>query len=639
MFQGQGCPELSTMKILHALLVFVILSSGFALGRDPIPQTQLWDMENLGKTPAHEWGKKEGDIREVYFTGEPYKGHPTRVFAYVGIPEGKGPFPGVVLVHGGGGQAFDKWVAHWNANGYAAIAMDTAGNGPGKERLADGGPDQSHDYKFPAFSECTIKDVWTYHAVADVVLAHSLLLSLPEVDKDRTALTGISWGGYLTCLVSGIDQRFKASVPVYGCGFLDDNSVWLKNFAAYDEASRRLWVRNFDPGQHIHRVTFPMLFLNGTNDFAYPLDSHRKTVEQVKPGLATVSIHHRLKHGHIWTFTEVDRFIGSVLAGGEKLVRLGNLKVRDGKAIASLEGFESAASVKLWYTGDTGAWQQRNWQASDGELSGGSALATIPDVRPITFYLEVTDKGGLKTTTTFAELFQDIKDPHRAVLPEPKLENDFYDWHARHAGILRLKKEVAPEIVLVGDSITHMWGGLPTEPNRQNGKESWGRLFGNRALNLGFGWDRTQNAIWRIDHGELDGISPKVVVVHIGTNNLAGTKNHQAGTPEEIAQGIGAVVGRLRKKLPGAKIILMAVFPRGEMAGNPMRAKIQAINSGLPAVAGQFGATLIDISGALLDGNGNFPREMARDFLHPTEKGYQVWADALVEKGGMAWQK
>ena len=77
-----------------------------------------------------------------------------------------------------------------------------------------------------------------------------------------------------------------------------------------------------------------------------------------------------------------------------------------------------------------------------------------------------------------------------------------------------------------------MWGGLPAQPGRANGAESWDALFGNRALNLGFGWERTQNVLWRIDHGELDGLNPKLAVIHIGTNNLATTKNYKAGTPE-----------------------------------------------------------------------------------------------------------
>ena len=93
--------------------------------------------------------------------------------------------------------------------------------------------------KFGAIDQ-PVTDQWTYHAVADVILAHSLVLSFPEVDPNRTALTGISWGGYLTCIVAGLDDRFKAAVPVYGCGFLDENSVWLGRFAKMSPANREV---------------------------------------------------------------------------------------------------------------------------------------------------------------------------------------------------------------------------------------------------------------------------------------------------------------------------------------------------------------------------------------------------------------
>ena len=106
--------------------------------REPIPQTDLWDMAKLGQSPAVEWGAKNGLVREAYFAGEPFEGRPTKVFAYVGRPEGEGPFPGVVLVHGGGGRAFEKWAEHWAKRGYVSIAMDTAGNGPGKRGVVHG---------------------------------------------------------------------------------------------------------------------------------------------------------------------------------------------------------------------------------------------------------------------------------------------------------------------------------------------------------------------------------------------------------------------------------------------------------------------------------------------------------------------
>ncbi|HEX2950713.1 MAG TPA: G-D-S-L family lipolytic protein, partial [Armatimonadota bacterium] len=109
-----------------------------------------------------------------------------------------------------------------------------------------------------------------------------------------------------------------------------------------------------------------------------------------------------------------------------------------------------------------------------------------------------------------------------AVVPVSKLEEDSYDWWARHDAVLAAKTRITPTMVLIRDSITHFWGGEP-ESDLKNGGAVWAEAFGGiPTLNLGFGWDRTQNVLWRIDHGEFDGLQPQTVVLNIGTNNLTG---------------------------------------------------------------------------------------------------------------------
>ena len=161
--------------------------------------------------------------------------------------------PAVVLVHGGGGTAFSEWAELWAKRGYAAIAMDLAGHRPvegknphdarNRTRLDDGGPNQGDDEKFGSVDKPP-GEQWPYHAVANTILAHSLIRSFKGVDGQRTAVTGISWGGYLTCIVAGVDNRFKAAVPVYGCGFLHENSAWLARFAKMKPDQRDRWVQS-----------------------------------------------------------------------------------------------------------------------------------------------------------------------------------------------------------------------------------------------------------------------------------------------------------------------------------------------------------------------------------------------------------
>ena len=223
-----------------------------------------------------------------------------------------------------------------------------------------------------------------------------------------------------------------------------------------------------------------------------------------------------------------------------------------------------------------------------------------------------------------------------AIVPASKLEEDSYDWFGRHAEILQIKDSLNPEIVLIGNSITHFWGGEPHVRNADgslripNGPKTWASLFGNhRVLNLGFGWDRTQNVLWRLDNGELDGLHPNIVVIDIGTNNTSQTSNARMNSAEEIVEGIRTVCQRVRSKVPGTKIILMAVFPREQKADNPRRILINEINRRLEMFASKERITLVDIGPKMLSPDGTISKEIMGDFCHPTEKGYQIWADGI----------
>jgi lysophospholipase L1-like esterase len=223
-----------------------------------------------------------------------------------------------------------------------------------------------------------------------------------------------------------------------------------------------------------------------------------------------------------------------------------------------------------------------------------------------------------------------------AIVPVSKLEEDSYNWWHRHSDVLGIKDSINPEIVLIGNSITHFWGGEPKlkyadgKPRTPNGPKSWDSLFHDyRVLNLGFGWDRTQNVLWRLDHGELDGLHPRTVIVNIGTNNTSQTSNARMNTASEIVEGIRAICMRVRSKVPGAKIILMAVFPREESPNHPRRILINEINKLLEAFAIEQKITFVNIGPKMLTPDGILLREIAGDFCHPTEKGYQIWADGI----------
>lgn len=243
---------------------------------------------------------------------------------------------------------------------------------------------------------------------------------------------------------------------------------------------------------------------------------------------------------------------------------------------------------------------------------------------------------------TLAHVLQDssrqylasLADVNTAVIPVPRLEMDSYDWYERHKDVLSAKAQMNPQVVLIGDSITHFWGGSP-RANRASGPQAWEQVFGGMSvLNLGFGWDRTQNVLWRLSHGEFDGLRPRTVVINIGTNNLTGTVNARANAPAEVVQGILSIHDVVRAASPESRIIVMGIFPRGFSPSSPMRAAIRQVNQLLAqALTNKPQTTFLDIGARFLETDGSLPKRLMSDGTHPTEEGYQVWAKALIDAG------
>ncbi len=408
------------MSRIPACAIFGLFLTVIPCARAAERNTGPWDLDALHAVPAHQFleneasGKespekkspeKEGLARPITYTGQSYRGKPTRVFAYYARPKHfEGKLPAMVLVHGGGGMAFQEWANLWAKRGYAAIAMDLAGRGADGEPLEDGGPDQTYTEKFDDIAD-SVENAWPYQAVANVMRAVSLLQSFPEVDADRIGITGISWGGYLTCLVAGVDDRLKVAVPVYGCGFLHENSVWLETFAKMPETDRKLWVQEFDPSQYLAGCQMPTLFVTGTNDFAYPLDSYQKSYRLV-PGPTTLCLTVGMKHSQHQGSTpkEIELFVNSVLKDGTPLPKI-SATSRAGKQISvEVESQLPLSKAELHYTADDGKWEDRTWKTLPARLEGKTITATLPESCGVVYFLAITDERGAVVSTEHEEL-------------------------------------------------------------------------------------------------------------------------------------------------------------------------------------------------------------------------------------------
>lgn len=366
-----------------------------------------WDVATLRQPPRVSAAPALVEVPEgvsaVCFEGPGWRGRETtQVFAYYGVPASataEKPAPGIVLVHGAGGTAFARWVKWWVDRGYAAIAFDNdAGLPIGKysdwSRNPEGGPRRGDiaQLKWP------VADQWMYHAVANTMLAHSLLASMPGVDSERIGITGVSWGGVVVCNVAAVDRRLKFAAPVYGCGFISEESDDGSSFVGQKGTpeQRAAWRALWDPAEFLPDAATPLLWLNGTNDFAFTPHAWRRSY-QAAPGTRAISMQVRMPHTHgpvSEEAGEIYAFAQSIVGGGAPLVKVdGQGRERDRAWV----GFKASWPLKraeLNFTRDGGRWQDRRWETLPAEIAGNRVSADIP-AGAVVYYFNLVDSDGL----------------------------------------------------------------------------------------------------------------------------------------------------------------------------------------------------------------------------------------------------
>jgi lysophospholipase L1-like esterase len=243
---------------------------------------------------------------------------------------------------------------------------------------------------------------------------------------------------------------------------------------------------------------------------------------------------------------------------------------------------------------------------------------------PMLFPLAAASLVFLKTTESFAQdtnvvvASTNVVVQNTATNPVPRDSG----WLKRHESFVAIARQGSVDLLFMGDSITDFW--------RTRGTNVWNKYYASQhAANFGISGDRTENVLWRMDNGELDGIKPKVVVLMIGTNNTGKERNGRPrNSVPEIIEGVIAVVNDLRAKLPDSKILLLAIFPRGTLA-DPQRAQVALSNTVIAKLDDGKMVKFLDIGPKFLGADGTLPRSVMPDLLHPNEHGYQIWADAM----------
>ncbi|NYE62441.1 beta-glucosidase [Duganella sp. 1224] len=213
---------------------------------------------------------------------------------------------------------------------------------------------------------------------------------------------------------------------------------------------------------------------------------------------------------------------------------------------------------------------------------------------------------------------------YRTVSVTPDKLNESWSiswWTARHEKKLAEARAVGKraQVAFIGDSITEGW--------EKSGAPVWDRYYQPlQAIDLGFSGDRTENVLWRLLHGEVDGLAPKVAVLMFGTNNTG----HRQEDPRTTALGIKRNIEELRKRLPDTKILLLAIFPRGEKPDDHLRQLNEQVNAIIAGYADNQTVFFANINQAFLQPDGTLSRDIMPDLLHPNEKGYEIWAKAMA---------
>jgi len=404
-----------TKSLLAGLALAILPGAPSLRAAGPIKAAPPWDAVALNSPPPTAPVPVEipapAGVRAVCFQGLPFQEKPSRVFAWLAVPEAADaahPVPGVVLLHGAGGSADAEWVRQWRDRGYAAIAPDLGGNFPiGKfnawQRDPEGGPPLG---AIPQIG-WKVANQWMFHAVADALLAHALLAAQPGVNPQRIGVVGISWGGVVTANLAAADPRLQFAVAIYGCGFISGEETDGSCFVGADATAeqRAAWRSRWDPAGFLPRVTIPMLWLAGADDFAFTPHARRLSY-RAAPGPHTLSLLPRLSHDQQTACAApiVPAFADSILRGGQPLATVSapTLDPATREAAVTFSSSVPIAHAELVVTRSSGRWQDRKWEKQPATLASSRATATVPD-DVTAYFFNLTDERDLTISSEHVE--------------------------------------------------------------------------------------------------------------------------------------------------------------------------------------------------------------------------------------------
>ena len=365
-------------------------------------------------------------IKALCFEGADFKGKKTRVFAHIGYPKKAETekVPAVLLVHGGGGHAYAEWIKIWNDRGYAALALDIRGFLPASNQKGLVGKEEQRDEFFERWQETeeyiagpdgyciydeneSIEDIWLYHAVANTILAHNILIADIHIDSEKIGITGISWGGVTTSQVIAYDKRFAFAIPIYGSGFLHYSLSEIMQPFKTDEA-----LKVWDISGKYADINFPVLWLCWNSDTAFDIVPNCLSYLETKKAGAVLSVCDKMNHAHWcgWVREESYRFADSVVRNEGKFIRFKNDDFDFFADSFELEDDVSGRYIEatVYYITEDYAYNEKSeptfqWKTLNAEVKGNFVYVKIPNEAE-GYYIELKEKISAKeyiTTSVF----------------------------------------------------------------------------------------------------------------------------------------------------------------------------------------------------------------------------------------------
>lgn len=362
-------------------------------------------------------------IKAITYDGLNYENKKTKIFAYIGFPKGDGPFPAVVLLHGGGGHAYPHWIKLWNECGFAAIAMDNTGFYPAEDghesewseekekiykkkwqhkihkSLEEDGYTAMPDNDCMKTSEQAVDRQWMFHAVGATIIANNILRDDPRVIKEKIGICGISWGGVIASVTIGFDNRYAFAIPIYGSGYLNEGMGWMSNYFGSDMKNSNWRAENRFKNTHM-----PILWQCWNDDSAFSINANSRSYSAtLKNNRKTLlSIVDNMDHGHLaaWKRDEPLFFAECICGDSRSMPKIS----KDGKI--DYENME-CISARLFYTKtpykyhlckkngeEELPYMDGEWETAEAHIENGKLTAPIPESICAYYYEILLKKDG-----------------------------------------------------------------------------------------------------------------------------------------------------------------------------------------------------------------------------------------------------